>query len=129
MASDYGLYLHDHGHPAGMSHVFPSVLIDHVSLVDGVHFSTMAHTVVDGTEHAVSFDFGPEVFQQLVGLAPEQVQDQIRATLRGITRLPRTIEFSRAVTCRVEAVLGQRQRGRTDEFIPLVVSRVAREAA
>jgi hypothetical protein len=123
--SDYGAYLQDQGHPQDTLYTFYSVAIDHVSLVDGLLFSTLVDSELAGIQHALAFNFDAEVFGQLVVLAPKLVRAHIHARLRNITQLPRTIEFSIPILCRIEAMLGERQKGRAGEFIPLVIKRMA----
>jgi hypothetical protein len=125
---DYGGYLRGQGNSEGMLYTFESVAIDHVSVIDGILFSTLVDGVLDGVQQSASFNFGADVFGQLVALAPKAVQARVHARLKAITRLPRTIEFPSPVLCRIEAMLGERQVGRADEVIPLVVSRIGTPA-
>ena len=127
--SDYGVYLQDQRHPEDTLHTFHSIAIDHVSLVDGLLFSTLVDSEMAGTPHTLAFNFDAEVFGQLVVLAPKLVRAHIHVCLRRITQLPRTIEFSSPILCRIEAMLGERQSGRAGDFIPLVVKRMAAPGA
>ncbi len=123
--TDYGMYVAGQNQSQGTLHTFSPVVLDHIFVVDGELFSTLVDAVHDGVEHAVALNFGPEAFGKLVAVAPALVRDQIRTSLRGITRVPCTIEFSRPVTCRIEATLGERRTGRGGDFVPFVVKTVA----
>ena len=122
--SDYGVYLQGMGHPDDMLHTFYPVAIDHVSLVDGFLFSTLVDSELAGTRHALALNFDAEVFGQLVVLAPKLVRAHVHACLRTMTQFPRTIEFASPILCGIEAMLGERQKCRAGDFIPLVVKRM-----
>jgi hypothetical protein len=118
------VYLRAQGHPEQQIYTFDSVVIDHVSLVDGVLFSTVVDGVFDETRQSVTFHFDAEAFGELLVLASTAARAQIHARLRQINRFPRTIELSSPITCQIDATLGEPQMGRADGCIPLVIRRM-----
>jgi hypothetical protein len=71
--------------------------------------------------HALTLDFGPEILQAMLALAPPAVGTAITKELAQDGSTPRRIALPAAIRCGISATLGELQMTARESFLPLVV--------
>jgi len=122
MKPDYGLMRLQ----SGLGHViqfFYDVPLSHISVSAPGRYTTLLNTVHDGVEYAVSFDLGLTQVAALIARLPVSKREVVQMEL-GRIGVGQTIEFEESILVTLETRLGEIQRVRHEEFVPLVIERV-----
>ena len=75
--------------------------------------------MLNGLKCLVSFDYGKEVFEQMMRALPEQISVQIRDSLK---RQPYRAELAGKVIVACKGTLGEVTVGAYEKFVPIVIS-------
>ena len=123
MKPDYGLMLKESG-LGGVEQHFYSVPLSHISLGAPGGYTSMLNKVHAGVEYAVSFDFGTEQLMDVLSKLPAAGKDRVSTLLKQAAP-GFTIDFPEPVIVDLTAALGKVQSVAREQFVPLVVTRVA----
>jgi len=124
---DYGLFLLSRGVHPGTRLVFFDLPIDHFTRPALRMVSvTLSIEEEPGQNYAISFDFvGPQI-DELLAVFPEPAREALWQWLEDRTTVGEHLQLSPTATiAHLEATLGTIQRGAYEQFVPLIVQRVA----
>ena len=77
-----------------------------------------------GVGHALTLDFGAEILQAMLALAPPAVRTVITKELARDGSTPRRIALPAPIRCGISSTLGELQTTARESFLPLVVRAV-----
>lgn len=123
LAKDLGLHLKRIGFEDYESLIFPNVPVTEIGQLDPDMFSISSGIKVDDSSYVVTFDFGYEVLQQLVGKIPNEAFEKLRyrnSTYRQVVRFADKA-FLMTIDCRIGKTL---QENKDEIFLPLIINRI-----
>ena len=123
LAKDLGLHLKRLGFEDYESLIFPDVPITDIGQLDPDMFSFSGGIKVDENRYVVTFDFGYDVLQQLVGKIPNEAIEKLRSRKANYRQAVRFADRAFLVTidCRIGKVL---QENKDEIFLPLIINRI-----
>jgi hypothetical protein len=126
-APDFGLALKSQGCSLTARLDFPFFQFDELGVIGpGQYTAMMMMMALGSVPHALSLDFGPEMLQRMLALAPAVVSTVITTELARDGSTPRRIALPAPIPCGISATLGEPQTtaaGR-ESFLPLIVQSV-----
>ena len=124
---DYDLFLLSRGVRPGTRLVFFDLPIDHLTR-PALRMVSITLNIEEepGQHYAISFDFiGPRI-DELLAVFPESAREALWQWLEDRTTVGEHTQLSPTATvAHLEATLGTVQRGAYEQFVPLLVQRVA----
>jgi hypothetical protein len=123
-APDFGLALKARGWSPTAPVDFPLFQFDELGVLGPGQYTAMMMTAFGSVGHALSLDFGPEILQGVLALAPPAVRTVITKELARDGATPRRIALPAPIRCGISAILGEVQRTARESFLPLVVRAV-----
>jgi hypothetical protein len=123
-APDFGLALKAQGCSPTARLDFPFFQFDELGVLGPGQYTAMMMTSLGSVPHALSLDFGPEILQAMLALAPPAVGTVITKELARDGNTPRRIALPAPIPCGISATLGELQRTGRESFLPLTVRAV-----
>jgi hypothetical protein len=123
-APDYGLALKTRGWSPTAPIDFPFFKFDELGVLGPGQYTAMMMMSLGAVGHALTLDFGAEILQGMLALAPPAVRTVITKELARDGNTPRRIALPAPIRCGISATLGELQMAARESFLPLVVRAV-----
>jgi hypothetical protein len=81
LCPDYGLLLLSQGYTREVRHCFYDIPLDHISVLSPGQFTTVKNKEVDGTEYAISLDFGSQILSNILNERHSSIANCIKDEL------------------------------------------------
>jgi hypothetical protein len=123
-APDFGLALKAQGCPPTLPVDFPFFTFDELGILGPGQYTVLMMMPLHSVGHALTLDFGAEILQGMLALAPPGVRRVITKELARDGATPRRIALPAPIRCGVSTILGEPQATARESFLPLVVRAV-----
>jgi hypothetical protein len=100
-----------------------------LTLLGHEQYSTMVEIPFSDEQYALSLDFNQEQLDQILSKATPQVSTSVRRLMTCDPLTPRTIDFEGEVIFGVRARLGELQRVKHENFVPLIAQEILQNAS
>ncbi|NCI49003.1 type I restriction enzyme HsdR N-terminal domain-containing protein [Sediminibacterium roseum] len=125
LAKDLGLHLKRLGFESFESLIFPDVPITQIGQLDPDMFSLSGGIKIDEDRYVVTFDFGQEAFEQLIGKIPDEAIQLLSKREKGYRQAVNFGDTVYKVT--IDSIIGKVLQENEDEiFLPLIITRIIR---
>ncbi|MDR8394588.1 type I restriction enzyme HsdR N-terminal domain-containing protein [Aliifodinibius sp. S!AR15-10] len=117
---DFGIRAKKAGFNENQDFIFVQYFLQDICKVeDDLYTATAAHGEPDGSELLVSFDFGQEIFKDLLDNLPDKISEGIQNT---ISRQPFRVQTNCKVIITCNSKLGSVTQGAYEKFVPLLIT-------
>jgi hypothetical protein len=123
-APDLGLALKTRGWSPTAPVDFPLFTFDELGILGPGQYTVQMMMSLGAVGHGLTLDFGPEILQGMLALAPPAVRTVITKELGQDGNTPHRIALPASIRCGISATLGELQMTARESFLPLVVRAV-----